>query len=135
MFRSPCVKPYVISLKTDSNATVDQGNCTKLSEACVAETELKQPTNGQKVVSVRKEDLTSRARVKDIRQWNANRAPATLDVCRIDERNRIFGSRFVDSIKHGNAGVRYNSRLVAQNYGDEQSASIASKARTVQRLL
>lgn len=37
------------------------------------------------------------------------------------------------SIKYRNGGVRYQSRSIAQNYEDKKSASISTKATTVQR--
>ena len=51
----------------------------------------------------------------------------------VPESSRIFGSRFVDEIKKVGKGLRKKSRLVAQNYADNDAASIATKAPTVQR--
>lgn len=46
----------------------------------------------------------------------------------------MFGSRFIDSLKSVKEGQRKKSRLIAQNYKDENSRGIYTRAPTVQRL-
>ena len=46
---------------------------------------------------------------------------------------RIFGSRFVDELKKVGDRLKKKSRLVAQNYADDDATAIATKAPTVQR--
>lgn len=57
---------------------------------------------------------------------------------RTDRRNlpagtRVFGSRFIDEIKKAGERLRRKSRLVAQNYCDEDAGNIPKKAPTIQR--
>lgn len=49
----------------------------------------------------------------------------------VQERTRIFETRWVHEIQEANSEVRYKSRLVAQNYGYDDAATIARKATTV----
>ena len=46
---------------------------------------------------------------------------------------RVFGCRFIDELKKVGDRIRKKSRLVAHNYADEDTTSIATKAPTVQR--
>lgn len=46
---------------------------------------------------------------------------------------RVFGSRFIDQVKGAGEMMRKKSRLVAQNYRDEDAGRIATKAPTIQR--
>lgn len=58
----------------------------------------------------------------------------TFKVRNIDDTEdwtRIFGSRFVDTIKLTNVGVRYKRPLVAQNCGEKEAATIVTKVSTV----
>lgn len=57
-----------------------------------------------------------------------------IDEFDVPEGARIFGARFVDEIKRAGVGLRKKSRLVLQNYADEEAATTATKAPTVQRL-
>ena len=47
---------------------------------------------------------------------------------------RIFGSRFVDELKKVGCMLKKKSRLVAQNYTDDEATAIPTKAPTVQRI-
>lgn len=63
-------------------------------------------------------------------------AKGTLEV--IHESNfksntSIFGSRFIDELKMVGENVRLKSRLVAQNYADEDAEYIPTKALKIQR--
>ena len=49
----------------------------------------------------------------------------------IPDGTRIFGSRFIDEVKRSGQGTRKKSRLVAQNYQDNDATKIATKAPTV----
>lgn len=51
----------------------------------------------------------------------------------IKGNTKIFCSRFVDELKKAGEEVRLKSRLVAQNYADEDAAYIPTKAPTIQR--
>ena len=51
----------------------------------------------------------------------------------LDSSTRTFASRFVDELKKAGDKLRKKSRLIAQNYADEDSCYIATKAPTVQR--
>lgn len=50
----------------------------------------------------------------------------------IPEDTRISELQFESKVKQASIRVRYKRRLVAQNYGDEKAATIATKAPTVQ---
>lgn len=56
-----------------------------------------------------------------------------VQISKIDPRAQIFGSPFVDELKMVGDNERKKSRLVAQNYSDDDASSIATKAPTVQR--
>lgn len=51
----------------------------------------------------------------------------------VPDGHRIFGSRFVDELKRVGLELIKKSRLIAQNYADEEAVAIASSAPTVQR--
>lgn len=60
---------------------------------------------------------------------------AFIKVRKVDiaDELRIFGSRFFDKMKNVGEHLRRKSRLVTQNYADEGSATMATKAPIVQR--
>lgn len=45
----------------------------------------------------------------------------------------VFYSRFIDTVITVNSRVRYKSKLVAKNYGDQDAAMIATKSPRVKR--
>lgn len=51
----------------------------------------------------------------------------------VPDGTRVFGSRFIDEVKRAGEMLRRNSRLVAQNYIDEDARRIGTKAPTIQR--
>ncbi len=57
-----------------------------------------------------------------------------VDLPKIPKGARIYGSRFVDSVKKFNGKTFEKSRLVAQNYRDKGATFIATKSPTVSRL-
>lgn len=121
-------------LKTDRIVRTDEIKCDEFIGAYLAETDLKRQKSNQKNVSVLNQKLKSRATKEEMHGLIDNGTFEILAKCSTDENTSIFELRFVDSIKHGNGGVCYKSRVVAQSYGDEQSATIATKAPKVQRL-
>lgn len=50
-----------------------------------------------------------------------------------DKNHLIFGSRFVDELQNIGDGLLRNSRLVAQNYADDDATAVGTKDSTVQR--
>lgn len=62
---------------------------------------------------------------------NGTFIPTSMDV--VPDGTRIFGSRFVDELDKSGPRRLFKIRFVAQNYADQYSANIRSKAPTVQR--
>lgn len=148
MFCSSCVK----SLKTPMNTknsrsgdsedlegkalqeSTDNGAGQKFSTASAEtfksgdQTQSQSMDTGDKTI-----EQFARARAKEVCGLIDNETFRIVDGASIPAVTRIFGSRFVYLLKNANKGSRYKSRQVAQNYVDEQSASIATKTRTVQR--
>lgn len=58
-----------------------------------------------------------------------------VDIPKVAKNTRVFGSRFVNQSKPSNDEARYKSRLVVQNYCDDQAATIATIAPTFQRFM
>lgn len=71
------------------------------------------------------------SRMEEVECLLKNSTFKLVDVDDIIEGTRIFGSRLIVTVKSVNSGVRYKVRLLAQNYGDRDAATIATKAPTV----
>lgn len=56
-----------------------------------------------------------------------------VSMSKVPEGMRVFISRFIDEITGAGEIMRNKSRLVSQNYGDEDATRISTKAPTVQR--
>lgn len=52
----------------------------------------------------------------------------------IPKGSRIYGTRFIDAVKHGKGSNTLKSRLVAQNYRDKAAKCIPTRAPTISRL-
>lgn len=55
-----------------------------------------------------------------------------MHISSIGQDTRLFQSNLVDFQKLVDNGYRYKGRLVAQNYGDKQAATIATNVPTIQ---
>lgn len=123
IFRSSCVKPYVIPLLNDEPDKLnEEGN---KHEALTSE-----ETNKRKKIDVKDFEKSRRQELDGLIK-NGTFIP--VDKKDIPEGARVFGSRFIDEIKRAGQGQRRKSRLVAQNYSDEAATTIATRAPTVQR--
>lgn len=73
------------------------------------------------------------SRMEEIEGLPKSGAFKLVNVEDITKGTGIFGSRFTDTVKNSNFGARYKGRLVAQNYGIRDAATIATKDPTMQR--
>lgn len=73
------------------------------------------------------------SRRKELQGLISNGTFIPVDKSEVPEGARIFGSRFIDELKQADTGIRKKSRLVAQNYSDDEAAHLATKAPTIQR--
>lgn len=56
-----------------------------------------------------------------------------VDVDGIYNGRRVFGSKCIDTVMASNNDIKYMRRLVAQNCGDKDLATIVNKSPTVQK--
>lgn len=110
----------------------------KISKAHISETSMEHSSNVQKttvdkVLSVEIENNFIDSRKREIRGLNENGTFKMVEWSHIENDAPTFGSKFVDSLKPTDKGFRYKSWRVTEIYGDDQAASIAIKAPTVQR--
>lgn len=117
IFRSTCVKPY-------TESAMDGRNDDLRLEANYSRFTGKEATEGHDFQEAKLNEL--KGLVDD----------GTFEVVKesdIPTGTRIFNSRFIDELKKADKGLRLKSRLIAQTYGDEEAASIATKSPTMQR--
>lgn len=76
--------------------------------------------------------IFAKAWKENIRCFIENNNPQTANKSNVSDGLCVFLSKFVD--KHNRIGIVYekSSRLLPQNYGDNQAASVAKKIPTVQ---
>lgn len=147
MFRSSCVKPVTILFDVYRGTRNDPRNVAEL--ACGDEIDHNNTgvENCTRISKIKKQD--SRA-VQSIdcyeklkEPFAASRAMELLGLIKnetfqvvkrddIKRDTRIVGSSYMDASKNtGGSSNRYQSRLVAQNYEDKDSAVIAAEPRPV----
>lgn len=153
LFRSTCVKPTA-NPKIGEQVQERRPN-DKTSECAGTETEAEGEVmiesldmksgktsinNGQgtarltmKEVEQRNAEIFAKSRAEELQGLLKNGTFEVMSEENIPIGTRVFGSKFVDQVKQAITGVRYKSRLVAQNYGDKDAATIATKAPTIQR--
>lgn len=159
IFRSTCVKPYVRSQLNDAPQTSDRNQET-MPEGATKEAmhgaeafggeqhtlhdgmngqhnnDPSEPGNEGRHRKVRGSDTKGEfAKTRTDELIGLLEGGTFKAVMRtvVPEGMRVFGSRFIDQVKGAGDMMRKKSRLVAQNYGDEDAAGIATKAPTVQR--
>ena len=131
IFRTNCVKPWVKSILGKDKArdesvqvTLDDGDEVDLG------------TEARKV-KVKKGSAEERAfkqsRKDELDGLLKDGTFKPVHESTIKGSKRIFGSRFIDELKRAGDILKKKSRLVAQNYADEDATYIATKAPTVQR--
>lgn len=71
--------------------------------------------------------------MKELNGLGANGTFKPVPFSVVPEATRVFGTSFVDELKKADLGVFLKTRLVAQNYWNQDSSAIPTKAATVQR--
>lgn len=72
---------------------------------------------------------------EEIPDHRENGALPLVGIIELAKETRSFGSKFIDSIKVADNGIRYKSQLVAKHYSDKDAETIVTKASTVQRFV
>lgn len=80
----------------------------------------------------KEEEMFKKPRQEELEGLLRNGTFKPIDSKYMPQGARVFGSRFVDEIKKAAHGLRNNSRWVSQNYSDEVSTMIATKAPSIQ---
>lgn len=126
IFRSTCVRPLVDSdLEHDHEETTAWLASGKRKDGDI----VRKKITKEKQAAVTYED-SRMAELKGLVDDGTFR-PVKLTTLKKDQR--IFGSRFVDDLKRVGESLKRKSRLVAQNYSDDEATCIPTKAPTVQR--
>lgn len=134
LFRSTCVRPVAKFLISRNTKAPDVGQ--NISEVYTAETLLEHSSNikkatMQKVPSARTEHIFVDARRKQIRGLIEYATLKILEISQVGKDTRIFRWKFVNSLKPTDNGFRYKTQYIAQNYGDDRTASIATEVPTL----
>ena len=146
IFRTTCVKPYVLADFGHQSVKIDRdekGCCDEDKPTIVNTIEADGPeddydlgTTPRKVVvkkGSREEKAFAKSRKDELVGLLEGGTFKPVKESTVPPSSRIFGSRFVDELKKVGNGLRKKSRLVAQNYADDDATSISTKAPTIQR--
>jgi len=80
------------------------------------------------------EHTFAESRQKELEGLQARETFDVVDLSEVPSSTRIYGSRWVDTLKKVHGRIIEKSRLVAQNYCDKGATAISTKSPTVSRL-
>lgn len=148
IFSGVCVKPYNRTPTSNSNRKSTQqnnGDDNQLAEeggphspqanyTTIKDDKTSKKTNAKPNASGKQDKPDFyKTRKAELQGLINNGTFETANINDIPPNTRIFGSRFIDDLKKIGRRLKQKSRLVAQNYMDEEAAEMGTKAPTIQR--